>query len=358
MSFLETVNLSQTLNGRSILQNVNLSVEKGEVFALIGATGAGKTTLLRLLNLLDTPASGKIYFDGTDTAQSGAGLRIRRRMAFVLQKPVVFNLSVFDNVASGLRWRGDDRRRQREKVHRVLEEVGLLSEKGRNARTLSGGEMQRVAIARAMALEPELLLLDEPTANLDPVSAGQTERLVTDIIRHHTATIILTTHDMAQGQRLADRIGVLVNGRLLQVGSSREIFATPRNQDIARLVGVENIIDGVIVSNEDGVITIDVGGSLIEAISDFAVGQEVSACVRPEDITLSLSPVPSSARNTYTGEVTWAVAMGPLTRVEVDCGFPLVVMVTRRSAEEMKLAKGKKVCAAFKATGVHVIRKN
>ncbi len=358
MSFLETVNLSQTRGGRSILQSVNLSVEKGEVFALIGATGAGKTTLLRLLDLLDTPASGKIYFDGMDAAQSGAGLSLRRRMAFVLQKPVVFNQSVFDNVASGLRWRGENRRRRQEKVHRVLEEVGLLAEKDRNARTLSGGEIQRVAIARAMALEPDLLLMDEPTANLDPVSAGRIEKLVTNIIKHHTATIVLATHDMAQGHRLADRLGVLVNGRLLQVGSSREIFATPRNQDIARLVGVENIIDGTIVFNENGVVAIDVGGSLIEAISDFAIGQEVSACVRPEDIALSLSPVSSSARNYYAGQVTWVVAMGPLARVELDCGFPLVVTVTRRSAEEMKLTKGEKVYAAFKATGVHVIRKN
>lgn len=359
MAFIETVNLSQKVDDRHILQNINLAIEKGEVFALIGATGAGKTTLLRLLNLIDTPASGKIYFDGEDTAQSARlRLEMRRRMAFVLQKPVVFNRSVFDNVASGLRWRGENKSRLREKVSHILEEVGLLPERNRNARTLSGGEMQRVAIARAMALEPEVLLLDEPTANLDPVSSGRIEELITEVIKHYTTTFVLATHDMALGQRLADRIGVLVNGKLLQVGNSRDVFTTPVNRDIARLVGVENIIDGVITANQDRIVTIDIGGKLIEAISDYVVGRAVSACVRPEDITLALSPVSSSARNSYPGEVTWAVAMGPLTRVEIDCGFPLVVMVTRKSAEEMKLATGRKVFASFKATGVHVIRKN
>jgi tungstate transport system ATP-binding protein len=359
MAFLKTVNLSQKADGRPILQNINLSIERGEVFALIGATGAGKTTLLRLLNLIDTPASGKIYFNGQDTAQSaGSRLEIRRRMAFVLQKPVVFNRTVFDNVASGLVWRGEKKSRRCEKVSHILEEVGLFGERYRNARTLSGGEVQRVAIARAMALEPEVMLLDEPTANLDPVSSGRIEELITEVIKHYTTTFVLATHDMALGQRLADRIGVLVGGKLIQVGNSRDVFTTPGNRDIARLVGIENIIDGVITANQDRIVTIDIGGRFIEAISDYAVGRAVSACVRPEDITLALFSVSSSARNSYPGEVTWAVAMGPLTRVEIDCGFPLVVMVTRKSAEEMKLATGRKVFATFKATGVHVIRKN
>jgi tungstate transport system ATP-binding protein len=359
MSLLKTVNLSQKVDDRDILKNINLMVEKGEVFALIGPTGAGKTTLLRLLDLIDTPTSGKIYFDGADSAQSvGLRLAMRRRMAFVLQKPKVFNMSVYDNVASGLRWRGTSKSGLREKVSHILEEVGLFTERNRNARTLSGGEAQRVAIARAMALEPELLLLDEPTANLDPLSSARMEELITNIIRHYAATVVMATHDMSQGQRLADRVGVLINGELLQIGDSRDVFTFPRSRDIAEFVGVENIIDGVVTSNEDRVVTIDIKGNFIEAISDVSTGQQVSACVRPEDITLSLSRISSSARNSFAGTVTWVVAMGPLTRVEVDCGFPLVVMVTKKSAEDLNLQKGRKIFATFKATGVHVIRKN
>ncbi|MFC1915478.1 ABC transporter ATP-binding protein [Chloroflexota bacterium] len=359
MPLIESINLCQRYGDRDILKNIDLRVDQGEVFALIGPTGAGKTTLLRLIGLIDVPTSGKIYFNGVDTAESAkVRLKMCRRMAFVLQKPVVFNLSVYDNIAYGLKWRGIGGSTLREKVNRILEMVGLSADKNRNARTLSGGEVQRVAIARAIAIEPEVLLLDEPTANLDPTSASRIEELIASIIQHYAATIIMATHDFAQGQRLTDRVGVLVDGELLQTGSSREVFALPRNREVAEFVGVENIIDGVIVSNEDKVVTIDSSGRFIEAISDYAAGKEVCACVRPEDITLALSKVSSSARNSFAGEITWAVSMGPLTRVEVDCGFPLVALVTKRSAEELGLEKGKKVYATFKATGVHIIKRN
>jgi tungstate transport system ATP-binding protein len=137
-----------------------------------------------------------------------------------------------------------------EKVSSILEMVGLSADKNRHARTLSGGEVQRVAIARAIATEPEVLLLDEPTANLDPVSASRIEELITGIIQRYATTIIMATHDMSQGQRLADRIGVLVNGEILQTGNSRDVFASPRNREVAEFVGIENIIDGLIVSND------------------------------------------------------------------------------------------------------------
>ena len=359
MSLIETVNLCQRYGERDILKNINLCVDKGEVFAMIGPTGAGKTTLLRLIDLIDVPTSGKIYFDGVDTAESARmRLEVRRRMAFVLQKPVVFNMSVYDNIAYGLKWRGVRKSRLREKVNSVLEVVGLSADKNRNARILSGGEAQRVAIGRAIAIEPEVLLLDEPTANLDPVSASRIEELITSIIQRYATTIIMATHDMSQGQRLADRIGVLINGELLQTGSSRDVFTSPRNREVAEFVGVENIIDGVIVSSEDKVATIDIGGRFIEAISDYTVGEEVCACVRPEDITLVTSKVSSSARNSFTGEITRVVAAGPLARVEIDCGFPLIALVTKRSAEELGLEKGKQVFATFKATGVHIIKGN
>ena len=127
---------------------------------------------------------------------------------------------------------------------------------------------------------------------------------------------------------------------------------------MASFTGVENIIDGVIVSNEDRAVTIDIGGKIIEAISDYTTGEEVCTCIRPEDITLAISRTSSSARNSFNGEITRTVTMGPLTRVELDCGFPLVCLVTKRSAEEMDLTKGKTVYATFKATGVHVIKRD
>lgn len=167
----------------------------------------------------------------------------------------------------------------------------------------------------------------------------------------------MATHDMSQGQRLADRVGVLLNGEILQTGSSSDVFASPQNREIAEFVGVENIIDGVIVSNEDRAVIVDIGDNIVEAISDYPAGEEVSACIRPEDITLAPSRVSSSARNSFAGEITRVASLGPLSRIEIDCGFSLIALVTKRSAEELDLEKGKHVYASFKATGVHVIKR-
>jgi len=360
MPLVETVDLYRKYDGQDILKNINLKVDKGEVFALIGPTGAGKTTLLRLIDLLEMPTSGKIYFAGRDAAKSSkVRFQMRRRMAFVLQKPVVFNASIYDNIACGLKWRGVKKNNIRQRVGAILEMIGLSAYQDRNARTLSGGEAQRVAIARAVVTEPEVLLLDEPTANLDPLSVAKIEELITGIIHRYGTTIIMATHDMPQGQRLAGRIGVLINGKILQAGDPREVFASPRSREVAEFVGVDNIIDGIVVSAEEGMVGVDIGGNkIIEAISPYPVGEEVSACVRPEDITLTPSKTTSSARNAFSGQIIGAVSLGPLSRIEIDCGFRLVALVTRRSAEELALEKRKQVYATFKATAVHVLRRN
>ncbi len=358
MPLIKTVALGQKYGQRVVLKNINLEVARGEVFALIGPTGAGKTTLLRLIDLLDTPASGRIYFDGIEATQSDKlRLKIRRRMSFVLQKPVVFNNSVHDNIAYGLKWRGLTGNSLQQRVQRILDMVGLLSDKDRNARTLSGGEAQRVAIARAIATEPELLLLDEPTANLDPISTARIEELVSDIIQQHNTTIIMATHDIAQGQRLANRIGVLINGEVHQIGAVTELFTSPENREVARFVGMENTIAGVITASEAGLVTVEINGKSIEALSDYPSRTEVYVGIRPEDITMSLSPAPSSARNSFRGKITRLTTVGALTRIEIDCGFSLTVLVTTRSAQEMDLAKKKQLYATFKATAVHILKR-
>jgi tungstate transport system ATP-binding protein len=359
MSFIETKDVWQKREGRDILKNINIGIDRGEVFALIGPTGAGKTTLLRLIDMLDKPSAGRIIFDGVNVTNSEkVRLEARRRMAFVLQKPVVFNASVYDNVAYGLRWHGIGSRQVGEKVDGILETVGLAEYKKRNARTLSGGEVQRVAIARAIAVKPEVLLLDEPTANLDPVSASKIEDLIWGIIKRDAITVIMATHDMSQGQRLSDRISVLVNGTIVQSGGAREVFTSPRNREVAEFVGMENIIDGVVVSSEGEMVAVDIKGKIIEAVADFKTGEGVLVCIRPEDVTVALSKLSSSARNSLAGTVNWTVFDGPLCRVKIDCGFPLVALVTRKSADELGLEKGKQVYAAFKAVSIHVIRRH
>ncbi len=356
MALLKIIGLSQRYGNIKVLSGINLEVAKGECFALIGPSGAGKTSLLRLINLLALPTAGGLRFDGQDYPnRSRARLGLQRRMAFVLQKPVVFDMSVYENIAVGLKWRGVKHREIEKRVEPLLELVRLTGLRDRNARTLSGGEAQRVAIARALAVEPEMLLLDEPTANLDRTATLKFEELIRDIYHRYQPTILIATHDLAQGRRLASRIGVLVGGRLVQLGQAEDIFSTPDNLEVAELVGVENILPGVLVANHESVATVEIMGKSIEAVSGLAAGTEVYACLRPENVTLASSETASSARNRLAGRVTRLVVTGPLAQVEIESGFPLLALVTARSVEEMDLKAGKEVYASFKATAVHLI---
>lgn len=348
--------LCKRYGDKEILKSIDLDVARREVFGLIGPSGAGKTTFLRLVDLLERPTSGAVYFDGLDTnASEKVRLDIRRRMAIVFQKPTVFDASVYDNVAYGLRVRKEKEADLHRKVTSALHTVDLSDLASRNARTLSGGEVQRVALARSMVIEPDVLLLDEPTANLDPVATARVEKLISRVIQELNTTVIMATHDMLQGQRLADRIGVLMDGEILQTGNPEEVFSLPRNREIAELVGVENILEGRIASNEEGIVTVDIGGNVVEGVSALGPGQAVYACIRPEEVTLALSPPTTSARNCFPGEISRMVSFGPLVRVEVDCGFPLVALVTKRSVEELDLRGGGRIHASFKATGVHIL---
>ncbi|WP_292365700.1 MULTISPECIES: ABC transporter ATP-binding protein [unclassified Methanoculleus] len=356
---IEFEDVSKRFDDKAVLAGVTGRVEQGEIFAVIGPSGAGKSTLLRLVDLLDTPTGGAIRIDGTDIhADKGQSLSIRRMMGMVFQKPAVFNTTVAENIAVGLRFRAADERAIREKVEDALEIVGLAGYGERRARTLSGGEMQRVALARAMVIEPEVLLMDEPTANLDPVSVEKIEDLVIRINRDLGTTIVFSTHDMYQGQRLAHRIGVLMDGAFAQVGTPREVFTLPASRNVARFVGIENVVDGVVVAAEDGMSAVDIGSARIRTRSPFSRGERVSLCIRSEDIRIA--PAIRGRRvfdgNILPGTVTSVVPRGPFSRVTVDCGFPLSSVLSWKAVEDLDLREGSQVTASFTAASVHVVR--
>ncbi|QSZ67676.1 ABC transporter ATP-binding protein [Methanofollis aquaemaris] len=355
---IELRHIAKSFDGTTVLRDVNAVIRDGEIFAVIGPSGSGKSTLLRMINLLDSPTNGRILLDGTDIhGEHSQPLEVRRRMAMVFQRPAVFNMSVYENIAYGLRLRHLPEEEIREKVGWALEVIGLSGYGTRQARTLSGGEMQRVALARALVTAPAVLLMDEPTANLDPVSTAVIEELVVRINREQGQTVVISTHDMHQGQRLAHRIGVLMDGVFSQVGTPREVFATPKNKHVARFVGIENVLSGEIIATSEGVVTIDTGGGVrVQAVAPLQVGARVCACIKPEDITLYLvdgSQV--SARNVLNGMVMEMKAYGPLNHLTIDCGIPLTALITWKSAEDLNIRVGTKVRLSFKASAVHVV---
>ena len=226
MVLIEIRRLFKSFGLSEILKGINLDVEEGRVLALIGPTGSGKTTLLRLIDLLDKPTEGNIFFNGYDICylSSKEKLKIRRKMGMVFQKPVMFSASVYENVSYGLKVRGKGNSRL--EIQRALEEVGLSGYESRDAATLSGGEMQRIALARAMVINPEVLLLDEPTANLDLRSAYA----VGELIKRQAncgRTVIMASHNMTECRKLANKVAVLVDGRITRTGKPEEILTEP-----------------------------------------------------------------------------------------------------------------------------------
>lgn len=351
--------LTKKFGSAETIKETDLKIRAGEIFTFIGPSGSGKTTLIRLIDLLDWPTSGTIYFDNIDTdGTEQVRLAIRRRMGMVFQKPAVLNTTVAKNVAFGLKFRRVPEAEAQKKVRAALELVGLPHFTDRKAVTLSGGEMQRVALARAMVTEPEVLLLDEPTANLDPVSADLIENLIRGINKRFGTTIIMSTHDMNQGQRLADRIGVIIDGRLVQTGTALEIFYQPRERSIARFVGIDAITGGVVTENREGHALINVKDTCFEALTDLKAGQRAALFIRPEEVTLTLageSPAKSSMRNQLLGRIKKILPSGPFVRITVDCGFLLNALITRRSCAELGFTVGAEVIAGVKATAIHVL---
>jgi tungstate transport system ATP-binding protein len=309
-----------------------------------------------LINLLERPTAGDIYFNGEKiTDPSCNTIHVRRRMAMVFQKPVVFNSTVYENVAYPLKVRGSHRKTDRSTVYSLLDTIGLDGYAKRKAKTLSGGEAQRVALARAVVSNPDLLLLDEPTANLDPGTVKMIERLVMEFNRDMGLTVIMSTHDMQQAQRVAGRVGVLMNGRLVQAGRPGDIFYSPDNARIAGFVGIRNLLKGHVVTNESGIAMVDIDGRAIEAVSDLPAGSAVEIYIRPEDVVLSTLQSGGSARNNLHCTIRSLSSNGPLCTVIADCGFPLEVLVTDRSAVEMGLRQGQEIFASFKAAAVRVL---
>ncbi len=356
---LQIKNLLVRRGERTVLEIASLDVQEGEVLAVIGPNGAGKSTFLLAVSKLLKPERGELTYRGKLLGDRD-GLAFRRRIGLVLQDPLLVDASVYSNVAAGLRFRNTPKDEIDRRVTRWLEALDISHLRNRPARSLSGGEAQRVSLARAFSLEPDLLLLDEPFSALDTPTRL---RLVEDfqaLLSSVRFTTIMVTHSMDEALLLGDRVSVFLAGHLRQVGTPEQVFRAPTDPEVAAFVGVDVIIPGKVLSSADGLALVAVDGYQVEAVGDVKAGRPVYLLLRPEDITLWVGgAVPtSSARNRMKGVVTRLIPQGPLVRVSVDCGFPLVALITRSSAEEMGIEPGKPVTASFKASATHLIARN
>ena len=348
----ELRNVSKTFNGITALDNVSLRVNEGEIFALLGPSGSGKTTLLKIMALIEKPSSGEVLFSNERVTDKNLQ-QTRMQATMVFQKTAVFNTTVYNNVAYGLKLRKIPENKIKEKVSDVLKLVGLQGFEKRVANHLSGGEQQRVALARALVLEAKFVLLDEPTANLDPRNAAIIEEVISTANCDLGTAIVFATHNIFQARSLPQRIALLKNGRIEQSGTSTEIFSS-LSKTLASFAAVENTFTGDARLTEEGTTLIDVGnGVQIEATTQ--VQGKTSVFIDPKEIIISKKRFSSSARNVLKGRITEIVDAGNVVKVKVDAGKPFIVQITKRSLADMNLHLGMEVYLAFKASSVQTI---
>lgn len=357
---LEGHDIRVDYGGQTVLEATRIGVHAGEVLALIGPNGAGKSTLLRVLGLLEPPTSGSLLFRGHPVFRKSRDLlAMRRRLACVFQEALLCDATVEANAALGLRLRGRPSEEVASQVNTWLERLGITHLAGRRARTLSGGEAQRVSLARAFAIQPEVLLLDEPFAALDPPTRAELLTLLQELLRQEGCTTVFVTHDREEALRLGDRIAVMMDGRIRQIGNPAEVFGHPTSEEVARFVGVETILDGRVIADREGLLTVEVDGVKIEALGKVSVGEHVLVCLRPEDLVIRRDEraAAESARNHLPGRVVDATRLEAQYRVQIDCGAQVIALVTKQSFEELCLAPGSQVTVTFKASAVHLIRR-
>lgn len=231
--------VTKSYAGRTVLDVDALDIHAGEILAIVGPSGAGKSTLLRLLNFLEFPDAGGLTYRDCTVQPNAVPLPLRREVTTVFQRPALLSANVWRNVTYGLRLRGE--RDGKVAMDGVMERLGLTALARAQARTLSGGEAQRVALARAMVLDPTVLLLDEPTANLDPYNVGLIETVVAELNRERDCTVVLVTHNVFQAHRLAGRVALLLGGHIVEIADTHTFFESPRDPRTAAFVNGEMV---------------------------------------------------------------------------------------------------------------------
>ncbi|NJD59058.1 MAG: ABC transporter ATP-binding protein, partial [Anaerolineae bacterium] len=271
-----------------VLQVNALDIQEGEVLAVIGPNGAGKSTLLLVLARLLEPQGGQVFFRGSPIEQEDE-LSYRRRIALVLQEPLLLHRSVSDNVAAGLKFRGLPRPEVRQRTDEWLKKLEIDHLRERPAPRLSGGEAQRTSLARAFALQPELLFLDEPFSALDAPTRTRLLQDLHTLLSQTSITTVFITHDLDEALMLGDRVAVLLGGTLRQVGRPQDVFSSPTDADVAAFVGVETVIAGTVTAENNGQLVVEADGIKLEAVGELPIRTPVFYCLRPEDVTLSVS---------------------------------------------------------------------
>ncbi len=355
-NILSVKNLSIKKSNKEIINIDNFTISEGSITSIIGENGAGKTTFILTLAGLLKPSYGTIFFKDKSIKDMPLS-EYRKHISIVFQENLLINDNVYNNVALGLKFRNLPHSKIEKKVDDILSRFKIKHLKYQKANTLSGGEAKRVSIARALVIEPKILFLDEPFSSLDSLSK---EDIITDMIKvlkEKNITVVMSTHDKYEALRLSHSIIVLEKGKIIQKGIKEDIIKYPANSFVASFVGVENIIEGIIIQKKSGSFIAQVKNNYIEGVGDYDIGNKVLLCIRPENVFISKHLIESqtSTRNIFRGKIVEILDFGHFYRVTIDCGFDLISYITKASLIDLSLKLNDTVYAGFKAMSIHTI---
>ena len=348
----ELKNITKSYANKIVVDAVNLQIHEGEILALLGPNGSGKSTILKILAFIENPTSGEVIFQGKKINQKNTE-KERMQSTLVFQKTTVFSTSVYNNISYGLKIRKVPQATRDKEIKKALKLVKLEGFEKRNARKLSGGEQQRVAIARALVLNTKLLLLDEPTVNLDPKNAGILEEVIQKVNQENKITIVMATHNMFQAKTTPHRIVLIDEGKISEVGTPAEVFSK-LSKNLASFAAVDNTFAGDAKITTEGTTIVDLGNGVQIEVADQKEGK-VLIFVNPQDIILCEHDFKSSARNVLKGKITEIIDSDSLVKLRVDVGRIFLVQITKRSFNEIALNIGADVCIVFKASSVQIL---
>ena len=326
--FLTTERLFKRFGDTVAVNEVSLSIRKGEIFALLGSSGCGKSTLLRMLAGFEQPTSGSIRLNGLDLA----GLPpYERPINMMFQSYALFpHLTVAENIAFGLKREGMPKDQIAQRVDEMLQLVRLRDYARRKPHQLSGGQQQRVALARSLAKRPQLLLLDEPLGALDKKLREQTQFELVNIIESVGVTVVMVTHDQEEAMTMASRVAVMSEGKVLQVGRPQEVYEYPNCRFVADFVGNINMFDGTLQDNDASSCTIQTPLGLVEVGHGVSVaeGMPISVAVRPEKIRISLQRPERARPNEFSGKVVEIAYLGDVNTYIVHTPEGVKIKIT------------------------------
>jgi ABC-type sugar transport system ATPase subunit len=340
--------------GKFFLKNVSLEVRDGEYFVLLGPTGSGKSVLLESIAGLTSVTSGEVWINGRDVTNLNMA---SHNIGFAFQDYALYrHLSVRDNISFGLMWQDLKQKDIDKAVDNAVELLHLENLLDKRSWTLSGGESQKIALARAISIKPDLLILDEPLSAVDAETKEDYERELRELHDHLELTTIHVTHSFEEAVALGDRIAVIMDGEILQVGTPEEIFLNPQSEKLARFLMTRNVFSGEIVPDSNGGKVFTVDSTNITVNTGLEGNAYIS--IRPENILLSRERVDSADNTCLEGTVTRIVDRGTITHIKVDVPPEFTCLALRRSLKELHLGENDRIFLTFEVSDVNVFKQD